>query len=186
MSSLELSIDGVGEWAVVNGPTWTIGGPDGGADLEFLAPLPKTAAAIEWTGDCYRIRTGEGTKGLKNGQTISLARGVTLLFRRPHPWSPAATLTPTGVRPRDNMDGLVMWAGPCVLGPDTDSHIVCGNWSESVVLFEWPDGPRWKRIAAGGGRAGETVNLLGLPTLIETGDGRVHVRGAGRRLQSTR
>ena len=182
MASLELSIDGVGEWAAISGPRWTIGGPDGGADLEFLAPLPKRAAAVEWTGEDYRLVTADGSVPLKHGGRADLPGGVSMTFRRPHPWTPAATLTWDGLRPRDNTDGLVLWAGPCVLGPDPDSHVVCGDWEESVVLFEWPDGPRWKRVAGGqkdgrgqGGQR-EPVNPLSLPALIETDGGRVQLR----------
>lgn len=179
VTSLSLSIDGVGVWTLRPGPEWTIGGPGSGADLEFLAPLGKRAATVTLEEGRYRLRLGDRPAAtLTDGTSVSVGGGVELTFRRPHPWSRAATLEPAAARPADGSDGLVLWSGPCVLGPEADSHVVCPEWGEAVAVFAWDDGPRWRRVdplaaTQEGGPGG--VNRVADGTLIETDAGRVLV-----------
>ena len=191
MTSFSLSIDGVGVWSLRGGHRWSVGGPGSGADLEFLAPLGKRAAEVTYEDGRYRLRVGDGPEAgdrragdgpggevLRDGQSFSPGGGVELRFRQPHPWSRAVTLVSVGPRPADGSDGLVLWSGPCVLGPQPDSHVVCREWGEAVALFRWQDGPRWRRVdplaATQEGNPGG-VNRLTAGTLIETEAGRVLV-----------
>ena len=100
-------------------------------------------------------------------------------FRRPHPWSTAAAIVPVAARPSDGCDGLLLWTGPVVLGPDSDSHVRCEDWTETLAVFRWDDGPRWRRIDPTGGRLDEgEVNRLEPGTLIERETARVYVDAA--------
>ena len=184
MSRYSLSVDGVGLWTLAPGPTWSIGGPGSGADLELLASLPSRAAELTFRDGEYRW-TQEGDDRpapLRDSQEIPLRGGSRLEFLRPHPWSYAATLKPVGARPADGSDGLILWTGPCVLGPETDSHVVCRDWAEAVTLFRWDDGPRWRLLDAAGP---QPVNRMHDETLIETETARVLVSHVENRLRNT-
>lgn len=169
-----LWIDGVGCWNLSFGSEWTIGGPGLGADLEMLAPLDATTAVLFAKEDRFEATVGSAKRRLSEQDSLEWDSGVMIGFRKPHPWSDAATLRPASShRPVDHADGLILGAGPCVLGPDADSHVVCSEWPYAVVLFERHGRLCWKRLD--GPLDGNPVNLVGPDSLIETEEIRLSI-----------
>lgn len=38
-------------------------------------------------------------------------------------------------RPNHSLDGILLLADHCLLGPRTDHHVYCANWPDVVVLY---------------------------------------------------
>ena len=170
----KLWIDGVGCWNLVFAEQWTIGGPGSQADMMLLAPLDTEAGRITVTDDEYEIAASNSSRRLHQEDSLEWDPGVALRFRRPHPWTKAATLQPASShRPVDHADGLILGAGPCVFGAEADCHVVCPDWSHGVVLFERDGTLHWKRFD--GPQDENSVNRLAKDALIETDDVRINV-----------
>ncbi|MCG8587504.1 MAG: hypothetical protein MI757_22585, partial [Pirellulales bacterium] len=83
-------------------------------------------------------RPVENPRELKDSETIALGsqRGVRLAFRRPHALSMTARLDlKSRNRFEPAMDGAILMADTCILGPKPSCHIVCPDWKDEVVLF---------------------------------------------------
>lgn len=170
----KLWIDGVGCWNLIFGREWTIGGPGSEADMMLLAPLDARAGRVTAGDDVYEITTSNTSRRLAPEDMLEWESNIALKFRRPHPWTNAATLQPASThRPVDHADGIVLGAGPCVLGAETDCHVVCPGWSHGVVLFERENKLHWKRFD--GPHDANPVNRLAQNSLIETDDIRIQV-----------
>lgn len=170
----KLWIDGVGCWNLVFGREWTIGGPGSQADMMLLAPLDAEAGRVIAGDDRYDLMASSQSRRLSKEDTLEWDAGVALRFRKPHPWTSAATLEPASThRPVDHVDGLLLGAGPCVLGAEQDCHVVCPDWTHGVVLFERDGKLHWKRFD--GPVDANPVNRLGKNSLIETDDVRIQV-----------
>lgn len=170
----KLWIDGVGCWNLSFGTEWTIGGPGSSAHVELLAPLDNAAGVIHFEDAGYRLTQEDTPRDLATTDYLEWSSGVALAFRQPHPWTPTATLQPASPhRPVDSSDGLVLAAGPCVLGAEQDYHIVCRDWPHGLVLFERDDALHWKQFD--GPADTNKVNRLGPDALIETDDVRVQI-----------
>lgn len=170
----KLWIDGVGCWNLVFGREWVIGGPGSNADMKMLAPLDDAAATLATKGESFELKQDGVTRRLPKEGTVEWSSGVSLRFRQPHPWTITATLQPTSShRPIDQSDGLVLGAGSCVLGPESDCHVVCAKWPHGIVLFEREKVLYWKRFD--GPHDANPVNRLASNSLIETDDVRVSV-----------
>lgn len=167
-------IDGVGCWNLVFGSRWTIGGPGSQADMMLLAPLDADAGTIAANHDGYELISSHTKRRLTHEETLKWDAGVALKFCRPHPWTAAATLQPASShRPIDHADGLILGAGPCVLGAEPDCHVVCPEWTHGVVLFERENALHWKRFD--GPQDANPVNRLGTHAFIETDEVRMKV-----------
>lgn len=76
-----------------------------------------------------------GPSLLVDGDTIELGSQVKLRFRKPHALSNSARLeflTPHRTLPY--ADAVLLLAESCVLGPKGQSHVVCPEWNEEVIL----------------------------------------------------
>jgi hypothetical protein len=77
---------------------------------------------------------------LGDGDLLSLGP-VELRFRRPHALSATARIELAGFhRTRPSCDAILLMADSCILGPKPNSHIVCRDWPQDVVLFRQPAG----------------------------------------------
>ena len=96
-------------------------------------------------------RVVDGQTDLNNGDELLLYRegssGVRLRFCRPNVLTSTAVLSLASEhRTEPRFDGIVLFAEACVFGPNSDSHIRCRHWEESVLLFR-RDGELWAKSA---------------------------------------
>lgn len=173
-------IDGVGAWLILTKPSATLGrvssnaspliaGSDSEeeADVSLVANLSRHHATIDRVEDNYVLAAKSGVKVqgrpvsdltlLPGNCEITLGDSVRLGFSIPTPLSATARLTfDSDHRPRTSVDGVVLMAETCVLGPAADSHIRCREWSDPVVLVQTPTGlvAKSKQVLSAGNRVG--------------------------------
>lgn len=180
-----LWIDGVGCFWVMLGERITIGGPEPIApkstdhgesvDLALLSDLKRHHAAILRTGEgyllepCGAVRTSGRDviqkEALTEGASLELGRTVRIRFRQPTALSLSARLEfLSDHRPSQAVDGVVLLADTCLLGPGRDNHVICPDWPGTVLLIRQGD-ELWCRSA-------QALTVNG------------HRLGSGRRLRS--
>ncbi len=117
-----------------------------GPDIAVLGPLSRRHATLHRSAEGYVLeplnpvsRNGRPLReaeGLVDGDELEIGAGVRLRFRQPHPLSLSAVLEFLGRRQtRPAIDAAVLMADSLVLGPRTQSHIVCREWKDEAVLF---------------------------------------------------
>ena len=153
-------IDGVGCFWISLAERVTIGGPGSPsskpphpretADLAILSDLKRRHATIVRTGEGYLLEA-HGTARvsgrevleratLTDGALIELGRSVQWRFRQPSALSLSARLDfVSDHRPTQTVDGFVMLADTCLLGPGDENHIVCSDWPGQVMLVRQRD-----------------------------------------------
>ena len=81
-------------------------------------------------------RAIERSTTLADGRLIELGNGVRLRFRRPHPLSGTARLEfVSHHRTLPALDGVLLMADSCILGPGPQCHVVARDLTGEVVLF---------------------------------------------------
>jgi hypothetical protein len=126
----------------------TLGQPGTGSqvDIAIMGDISRKHAVIRRDGEGYVLvplrptrlarRMLAGPASLADGNEFELGEGVRMAFRRPHPLSRTARLDfVSHHRPRPTVDGVVLLAESCVLGPGATSHVPCDGWSNEVVLI---------------------------------------------------
>lgn len=157
-------IDGVGAWLILTDAQVSIGRVNGNlsplvkptsreqeADIALIASLSRNHATIERLGEDYILKatsrvtvsnqqvTGETV--LPDRCEMVLGDSVKLGFSVPTPLSATAKLTIASEhRPRTTVDGVILMAETCLLGPQASDHILCPGWSETVVLVQTSTG----------------------------------------------
>lgn len=97
---------------------------DGGYVLEAVHPVTIHG----------KILTGK--RLLSDGDEFELGRGVRLRFRQPHALSATARLEfVSRHRTQPGCDGVLLMAESLVLGTQWQSHVLCRDWPNEVVLF---------------------------------------------------
>jgi hypothetical protein len=149
-SRLALWVDAVGGYLVCLSDKLTLGQPVPGdsVDIPILGDVSRRHAMIERDAEGYVLRPLRATfldgrrvenpRELKDSEMIGLGDegGVQLAFRRPHALSMTARLDlKSRNRFEPAMDGAILMADTCILGPQASSHIVCPDWRHEVVLF---------------------------------------------------
>ena len=140
--------DAVGGFLVCLGDEIVLGLPLGGArvDVPIQGDLSRRHAVIRRDGEGYvldPVRTVylddkqlSGPTALADGQRIRLGSTVELRFRLPHALSNSARLEwVSSHRTQPAVDGILLMAESCILGPAMHNHIVCDTWQEELVLF---------------------------------------------------
>lgn len=149
-----LWIDGVGAFQLFTANRVTVGGPTRDkepADLVLLANLSRKHATFVRAGEGYLLeahgackvsdRPVEGRTHLNNNYRLELASGVRLRFRIPSVLSATAVIDfCSDHRPNRSIDGVILMEESCLLGPASDNHVICPDWSESVLLYRKLDG----------------------------------------------
>jgi hypothetical protein len=151
-----LWVDSVGGYLVCLDDRLVLGraGPESRADIQLLGDLSRSHAVISRSGDGYLIHAkaptflnGKAveTAPLRDGDVIRLGASVELGFRLPCPASATARLEllsrhrlPLAV------DGVILMAETCILGPGKQSHIVGPHLEAPIVLYR-QDGRLWCR-----------------------------------------
>jgi len=163
-SGYTLWIDGVGAWQILTGPIVTIGrttnpvspllGQSGSAkesteeaDIAIMSSLSRKHAQIErvnenWILTAYsptevETRVVDSKTVLPENCEMTLGQSVRLGFCVTTPLSVSARLSfHSEHRPADSIDGVVLMAHTCLLGPGPENHIPCPGWPASVVLVQ--------------------------------------------------
>ncbi|MCA9014317.1 MAG: hypothetical protein KDA77_03200 [Planctomycetaceae bacterium] len=159
-SSYLLWIDGVGTYLVYLQDTLRIGGPGepgtaGGlgsawADLSLLANLSRHHASIVRSGESYYLeakapvfcnqRAVNDRVLLSDQAVLRLNTDTVVTFRQPTVLSATACLELTSHhQPQQRLDGIVLMADTCLLGPASENHVVCINWPGTVILYRQGD-----------------------------------------------
>jgi len=156
-----LWIDGVGCWLLWLPKRLTIGGPRPisasrpAADLALMADLSRMQAAIERRGEHYLLQP-QATTALNGAPCgvptvlpapceITLGTDVRLRFEIPSRLSASARVTlPSGHRPAERIEGAILMADTCLIGPQADQHVVCPGSATNLVLYR-KGGQLWCR-----------------------------------------
>lgn len=140
-------IDGVGGYLICTGDELVLGQPaGGGADIPILADLSRRHATIRREGEAYvltpihsvRVDGVElaGPQVLKDNALVELGGTVRVRFRKPHALSGTGVLTlESNHKTEPAVDGIVLMSESCVLGSKSQSHILCRDWTDDLVLF---------------------------------------------------
>ena len=148
-----LWIDAVGGYLVCLSNQVVIGQAHPGSRVEvpLQADISRRHAAIRREGEGYLVeplggsvrldgKPIEGAALLSDGDELELGDGVRLRFRRPHVLSSSARLEILSRhRTQPFVDGVILMAESCVLGPKWQNHVVCRDWSSDVVLYRQED-----------------------------------------------
>ncbi len=148
-----LWIDAVGGFLVCLGDEVVLGqsAAESPPDVPLLADLSRRHAVVRRDAEGYVIepvrhvkvdgRTIERPTTLADGRIIELGDGVRLRFRRPHPLSTTARLDIVSRhRTSPSVDGVLLMAESCILGPGPQSHILAREAGGDVVLFRQGEG----------------------------------------------
>jgi hypothetical protein len=149
-----LWIDGVGSYAICDKTEITIGQafPGNSVDLAIRGDLNRRAAIIRRHGEDHLIqplqslhvdgREIDRAIVLRDGCKISFGSRIELLYIRPTQLSGTARLELVGnIRWQPLLSAALIMGESCVLGPETNCHVVCPDWSGKLVLFR--NGEQW-------------------------------------------
>jgi hypothetical protein len=149
--------DAVGGFLVCLDPEVVIGRAGSGshADIPLLGDLSRRHASLIRHGDGYIVRAYHptfingrqviGTGPLRDRDVLRLGSSVELLFRQPSPISATARLEIVSHhRLPMAVEGVILMAETCILGPPPQAHVVAGELREPLVLFR-QGGQLWCR-----------------------------------------
>jgi len=149
--SFLLWIDSVGGFWVATGERVTIGQPgeskENAPDVPILGDLSHRHARIRRDGESYLIEAIRDVRvdgrlvvpiaALTDGCKIELGPSVRLKFRRPHALTGTARLEfASNHHTQPRVNAVILMADTCILGPRPQSHIVCRDWQQEVILFK--------------------------------------------------
>lgn len=152
MQSFMLWIDGVGGFLVCTNPLVTLGRavPNCEIDIPVQGDLRRRHLELKRLGGQFLIRhlhpenddsqRLEDWDLLNDGQTIDLQHGVGLRFLQTHPLGNSARLEFTSRhRTEPWSDAILLMGDALVLGSDPTNHIVCGDWTQKLMIFRKAD-----------------------------------------------
>ena len=164
-----LWIDGVGGFALVEEDEVIIGQavPSATVDITIVGDLSRQAASLRRSGGDYVIQplqsmSIDGTpvdrpQLLQDGNEILIGSRVKLRFVKPNALSATARLDMVSLnRFKPHVDGILLLADSCVLGPNAGSHVLCPSWNNELLLFKHSSGLHFRTL--------EEVNVDGKPT----------------------
>jgi hypothetical protein len=147
MERFFLWVDGVGGYLVCPADAITLGQavPMAGVDVPILGDVSRRHAAIRRSGEGYVLepiaevtlngKIVERSTVLRDGDLIRMS-AVEMRFRQPHALSSTVRLdfvSRHGTQP--SVDGVILLADSCVLGPRKENHVICRDWEHDLVLF---------------------------------------------------
>jgi hypothetical protein len=139
--------DGIGGFLVCTGDEVVLGraSPDGQADVPLLGDLSRRHATLVRSGDGYLLRAHHPTylnnrkvdaAALRNGDVIRLGASVEVEFHQPSPVSATARLEIVSRhRLPVAVDGVILMAETCLMGPSSQAHIPAPHLEAPVVLY---------------------------------------------------
>lgn len=149
-----LWIDGVGSYAICDQIEVAIGQafPGNQVDLAIRGDISRRAAIVRRHGEDHLIQPLQTVHVngseidravvMQDGDLISLGTRVGLRYVRPTQLSGTARLELTGnSRWQPLLSAALLMGESCVLGPESNCHVICPDWSSKVVLFR--NGTQW-------------------------------------------
>lgn len=146
--NLILWIDGVGGFLMLDRDELLIGQAVSGGhqDIGLVGDLSRQAAVLKRVQADYLVQPlqetcvdGKAITGahlLTSGATLSWGPRVRLKFTKPHPLSCSARLDlASHHRFQPRVDGVILLADSCILGPSPSCHVQCSNWKQDLLLF---------------------------------------------------
>ncbi|HEY4259537.1 MAG TPA: FHA domain-containing protein [Schlesneria sp.] len=148
-------LDGVGAFLVCFDNQVRIGGSTGAADvrpeISLMSNLSRHHVRLIRSGEVWLLEPLGPTAVddrpvfkhclLNDGNRLRLGLSVKLRFRLPSALTGTARIDfESPHRPNPSVDGIILLAGTCVLGPGLDSHITCRPESDRVMLTQRPSG----------------------------------------------
>ncbi|GAB5402514.1 MAG: hypothetical protein Aurels2KO_07450 [Aureliella sp.] len=147
-------VDGVGGYLLVESDEALIGQalPRSKMDIAIVGDLSRQAAAVRRSDGDYLVQPLQASalnggeidrpKLLSHGDELQLGKCVKLSFHKPSPLSSTARLTMASLhRFKPHVDGVLMLADSCILGPSASSHVHCPEWKGELLLFR--KGDKW-------------------------------------------
>lgn len=159
-----LWIDGVGSYAMCDQNEISIGQayPGNQVDLAIRGDLSRRALIIRRHGEDHLVQPLQSmlVNGseidravvLHDGDILGLGHRIELRYVRPTQLSGTARLELLGnTRWQPLLSAALLLGESCVLGPESNSHVVCPDWSSKFVMFR--NGNQWMC------RASEQANI---------------------------
>lgn len=120
---------------------------DNSVDIPLVADIGSNHASIQRTKEGYFFRPDGETKiggvsvqeaqVLHHGDEVELNEVVRFRFQKSHPLSNSVRFNIISRhRTKPWSDGIVLMADTIIVGPSSNAHIVCPNWSQELV-FVW-------------------------------------------------
>lgn len=152
-----LWVDAVGGFILCFEDVVTLGQAttENAVELPILGDVSRRHAALRRVGSDYVLepiavtcvgeRVVNGTTMLNDGDEIWLGQKVHLRFRKPHALSRTARLEMLSHHQWEpSVDGAILMAETCVLGPSSQDHICCPYWETQIVLTQGEQGLRFR------------------------------------------
>lgn len=147
-----LWIDAVGGYLVCTGSKVAIGQalPGNPVEIAIQGDVSRRHAVVSRHGEGYVLEPTQTVSigghrvtapiNLSDGDVIELGGSVRMRFRKPHVLSGSACLQfLSRHRTQPLVDGVLLMAESCVLGPTPTNHVVCRHWEHDLVLFRRDD-----------------------------------------------
>lgn len=147
-------IDGVGGYLLLDQSELVVGQAISGttADIKIVGDVSRQACVIRRSENDYLLQPLQSMKIgstpidraqiLKNGNVIQFGDRVQMKFEMPNPLSSTALLKMVSVnRFQPHVDGILLLADSCVIGPRPGSQVLCQNWNSELLIFR--HGPDW-------------------------------------------
>ncbi len=143
-----LWIDGVGGYLLIERDDVLVGQAVSGSPLDvcIVGDLSRQACAIKRIDGDYLVqplqamlldgRSIEKTHLLHHDAVLQLGNRVKLKFTKPNPLSATARLDLLSLNHfKPHVDGVLLLADSCVLGPSGNSHVVCPTWKSELLIY---------------------------------------------------
>ena len=148
-----LWIDGIGGFLCCDQEEVVLGQAVNGslADIGIVGDLSRQAAAIRRSGGDYLLQPlqqmwlndapVDRAQLLSHGSVLQLGRRVRVGFSKPNPLSATARLDLLSLNKwKPSVDGVLLLADSCVIGPNPGSHVKCPLWKNELLMFRHGDG----------------------------------------------
>lgn len=143
-----LWIDGVGGYLLIDRDQVLIGQATAGClvDIGIVGDISRQAAVIRRSHTDYLVEPLQETRLdgvpisqpqlLRSGAQLQWGSRVRLQLIKPHPLSSTARLNLTSLhRFQPRVDGVLLLADSCILGPGQNCHIQCPQWGQDLLMF---------------------------------------------------
>jgi hypothetical protein len=139
-------LDGVGGWLVCLGAQVRIGQAAGDADVEIpiYADISRLHAVLSRDSEGTLLEALRATKVnhkpadkalLRDGDRIEIGNGCLMTFSQPVPITTTARLELTSRhRMPLSVNGIILMADSCILGPAEGAHIIVPDLRRTVIL----------------------------------------------------
>jgi hypothetical protein len=155
-----LWIDGVGGFLCCDRDEVILGQAVGNSevDISIVGDLSRQAAAIRRSGGDYLLqplqqmtlndRPVDRAQLLQDGNVLSLGRRVKVKFSKSNALSATARLDLISLnRWKPSVDGVLLLADSCIIGPNAGSHVLCPGWKSELLMFRHGEGWCFRTLA---------------------------------------